>query len=233
MVTVALIGADGAGKTSVARRLEEEGALPIKYLYMGVNPEAATQMLVSTRLLLSVKRRLGKASPAGGPPDPSLKKPPPSGMWKRALHGLRSSLRMANQLGEEWFRQLLAWYYQGRGYVVLFDRHFYADYHAHDVSGASGPRSLSRRLHGFVLRRLYPRPDLVILLDAPSQVLFDRKREGTIELIERRRQEYIRLQKEMPEMAIVDVSQPLDLVKREVLELIRLRLPAAIKDDLA
>lgn len=230
MVTVALIGADGAGKTTIARRLEEEGALPIKYLYMGVNPEAASQMLATTRLLFRIKRWFGKAAPAGGPPDPSLKKPPPSGMLKRPLHGLKSGLRIANQLAEEWFRQLLAWYYQRRGYVVLFDRHFYADYHAHDVSGASGARSLSRRIHGFVLRRLYPRPDLVILLDAPSHVLFERKREGTLELIERRRQEYIRLQREMPEMAIVDVSQPFALVEREVLELIRRRLPTSKKD---
>ena len=40
MVTVALIGADGAGKTTVGRRLEEGGEVRIKYLYMGINAAA-------------------------------------------------------------------------------------------------------------------------------------------------------------------------------------------------
>ena len=231
MVTVALVGADGAGKTSIARRLEEESTLPIKHLYMGVNPEATNHMLVTTRLVFRIKRWLGKNPDAGGPPDPSRAAPPPSGILKRAVRGIKSGLRVANQLAEEWYRQLLACWYQRRGHVVLFDRHFYADYHAHDVSGASGPRSLSRRLHGFLLRRLYPRPDLIILLDAPSHVLYERKPEGTPELIERRRQEYIRLREQMPEIVTVDVSRPLELVTREVLELIRARLPTVGDED--
>ena len=49
MVTVALIGADGAGKTSVARALERSRDLPIKYLYMGINTEASNHMLPTTR----------------------------------------------------------------------------------------------------------------------------------------------------------------------------------------
>ena len=230
MVTVALIGADGAGKSSVARRLEEESDLPIKHLYMGDNPEAAGHMLITTRLRVMVKRWLGKSSHAGGPPDPARRKPRPTGLLKRALHGLKSGLRVTNQLAEEWYRQILAWWYQRRGRVVLFDRHFYADYHSHDVSGASGPRSCAQRIHGFMLRRFYPKPDLIIFLDAPSDVLFDRKGEGTPELIERRRLEYVRLQEQMPEIETVDVSQPLDQVTREVADRIRRRFPALEKD---
>lgn len=225
MVTVALIGADGAGKTSVARRLEEESDLPIRHIYMGDNPEAASHRLVTTRLVQGLKRSLGKSTHAGGPPDPSRRKPPPARLLKRSLRGLKSALRLTNQLAEEWYRQLIAWWYQRRGQVVVFDRHFYADYHAHDISGRSGPRSLARRIHGFLLRCLYPRPHLIILLDAPAEVLFERKREGTLELIERRRQEYLRLRKEMPEIETVDVSRPLDEVAREVTERISRRFP--------
>lgn len=221
MVTVALIGADGAGKTTIGRRIEKEGTLRVKYLYMGVNPEASNRMLPTTWLILKVKRLLGRETHAGGPPDPSRLEARPRGVVRRALRGIKSCLRTVNQLGEEWFRQLLAWCYECRGYVVLFDRHFYSDYYAHDIAGDSAGRTLARRIHGFALRRLYPQPDLVVLLDAPADVLFERKGEGSVELVERRRQEYLQVCEQVPQAAIVDATQPLDAVLREVIDVIR------------
>ena len=222
MATVALIGADGAGKTTVGRRVEEQRALPIKYIYMGVNPETSNHMLPTTRLILQVKRWLGKESHVGGPPDPSRSKVAPRGLLRRSLRGIKGLLRTTNLLAEEWYRQLLAWWYQRRGFVVLFDRHFFWDYHAHDISTDSERRpSLARRIHGHFLRRLYPKPDLVVLLDAPAEVLFERKREGTVELIELRRQEYFRLREQAPRFEVVDATQPLDVVVQKVLEAIR------------
>lgn len=220
MVTVALIGADGAGKTSVARRLEEGTAIRFKYIYMGVNPDASNYALPTTRLVQRARKWLGLETHAGGPPDPGRRKRAGGGLLRRGWRGIRSGFRLANQLGEEWFRQCVAWYYQWRGFVVLFDRHFYPDYFAHDISGDPGDRRLSRRIHGLLLNKLYPRPDMVILLDAPAQVLFDRKREGSVELIERRRQEYFRLRGRIPNFAVVRVDRPMDEVVREVLEIV-------------
>ncbi|MGH3091699.1 MAG: hypothetical protein ACRDOG_05135, partial [Gaiellaceae bacterium] len=54
--TVALIGPDGAGKTTVARRLEGSLEGPVKYLYMGVNPDASNHLLPTTRLAHALKR---------------------------------------------------------------------------------------------------------------------------------------------------------------------------------
>ena len=68
-------------------------------------------------------------------------------------------------MAEEWYRQGLSVAYRRRGSIVVFDRHFVADYHAADV--AAPARTTSRRVHGFLLSRLYPKPDLVIFLDAP------------------------------------------------------------------
>ncbi len=221
MVTVALIGADGAGKTTIGRRLEKESTLPIKYIYMGINPEASNHLLPTTRVMLRIKRALGKSSHMGGPPDPTRSKPRYKSFLKRVLFGLKSNLRIAHQLGEEWYRQCFAWYYQRRGYVVIFDRHYYADYYAHDIGGDASRRPLSRRIHGFFLNRLYPKPDLVILLDAPARLLFARKREGTVSLIERRRQEYWQLRDRVPHFAVVDADHPVDDVTRHVLEVIQ------------
>src|SRR5262245_43695587 len=104
MVTVALIGPDGAGKTSIGRHLEKGQALPVKYIYMGVNPHASNHALPTTRLIRKVKRALGSFED-GGPPDPARREIRRRGLLGRAVDGLKSSLRLVNLLGEEWFRQ--------------------------------------------------------------------------------------------------------------------------------
>ena len=221
MPTVALIGPDGAGKTTVGRRLEATRDVPIRYLYMGVNLDASGVMLPTTRLALALKRRRGGradmvASSHGGP-----RKPKPTGLVRRALAGARSGARIANWMAEEWFRQILAWYYQRRGYVVVFDRHFFADYYAYDIAGDRRERPLASRLHGLLLDRIYPKPDLVICLDAPAEVLSARKGEGSLEWLEQRRQEYLQLRAVVPRFEVVDASRSPDEVARDVAELIR------------
>jgi thymidylate kinase len=220
MVTVALIGADGAGKTSVARFLEGSRELPIKYLYMGINTEASNHMLPTTRALRAVKRALGRGGNEGGPPDPARAAQRP----KRGVRGLaqatKSALLLANRLAEEWYRVAVARRYERRGFIVVFDRHFFADYWAHDVARTGQRPSLVRRVHGRLLARL-PRPDCTILLDAPAEVLFARKAEGTLELLDRRRREYLDLRAQLGQCALVDASRPQGEVQAEVLAILR------------
>lgn len=214
MPTVALVGADGAGKTTIARQVVRALPRPARYLYMGVNLEASGVMLPSTRLLLELKRL------AGGRPDLSVPTAQPAhtrrGPLRRALARLKTDLRFANQIAEEWFRQGVAWYYLRRGAVVIFDRHFVWDYHASFSNPRGGDVSTMRRLHDELLRRLYPRPDLVICLDAPAQVLYERKGDGTVDERERRRQEYLRLGAVTNGFVVVDVDRPNDAVVRDV-----------------
>ncbi len=221
MFTVALIGPDGAGKTTIGRQIEHTLPLPVKYVYMGVNLDSSNYMLLTTRLLKAIKRARGAAPDVAGPPDPNRVRARPKGFVKYTLAGLKSGLRMTNRIGEEWFRQALAWYYQRRGNIVLFDRHFFSDYYAYDIANQRADRRLSDRIHGFILNRVYPKPDLVIYLDAPAEVLFARKGEGTIEALERRRQEYMSLQGVVKHLALVDATQPQEVVAREVTNLIR------------
>ncbi|HYM81855.1 MAG TPA: hypothetical protein VEY91_10680 [Candidatus Limnocylindria bacterium] len=217
--TVALIGPDGAGKTTVGRKLERTLTLPIKYIYMGINAEASNVMLPTTRLLHAFKRSRGGRA-AGGPPDPGARRPRPKGAARRLLSDLRSVFGLTNRLAEEWYRQALAWFYLRQGKIVVFDRHFYSDYYAHDIAAGNGERSMSRKVHGFMLKHLYPKPDYVILLDAPAEVLWARKQEGTPELLMRRRQEYLRLRELLDDIAIVDATQSEEVVVGEVARLI-------------
>ena len=220
MFTVALIGPDGAGKTTISRRLEGMLPRPVKYLYMGVNLDSSNMMLPTSQALRAIKRALGAPPDVGGPPDSRRVKPPPKNVFKRILVGVKSILRLINQLSEEWFRQGLAWYYQRRGYIVLFDRHYFSDYYAYDIANRRGGLPLARRIHGFVLQHIYPRPDLVIYLDAPAEVLYERKGEGTLVALERRRREYLQIRNLVKHFVVVDASQPLDEVVRAVTEVI-------------
>lgn len=220
MFTVALIGPDGAGKTTIGRRLTEVVTHPIQYVYLGINLEASNLMLPTTRLILELKRAGGGRPDISGPPDISKRKPLPKNPAKRALYELKAGVRMVNLVAEEWFRQGVIWKYLRRGNIVVFDRHFFIDYYFHDIQGTHSERPLSSRLHGFLLNRFYPRPDLVICLDAPAAVLFARKGEGSIELIERRRQEYLGMRSLFPNFVTVDVTQAPDQVLQDVAAII-------------
>lgn len=217
--TVALIGPDGAGKTSIARRLERELGVPAKYLYMGVSRESSSHMLPTTRIVRAIKRRRGAPPDTGGPPDSTRPREAAGSRRPRAVRVLRSGARLVNQLAEESYRELLARYHVRRGSVVLFDRHFFFDYHAFDVVRRDD-RPLEARIHGFVLERVYPRPDLVVYLDAPAEVMLARKGEGTLEALERRRGEYLALANVAPTFATVDASGSLDDVARAVADVV-------------
>jgi thymidylate kinase len=218
--TVALIGPDGAGKTTVAHQLERVLETPVKYVYMGVNPDSSNYLLPTTRAVHALRRLRGAKSDTSGPKDSRAPdRAAPRGRVRGTLRSSRSFLRLGNRLAEEWHRALVASLHRRRGSIVVFDRHFFADYHAYDVS-AKPRRSTSRRVHGFILSRVYPRPDLVIYLDAPAELLLERKGEGTLESLERRRREYMELGQILREFVVVDASRPLETVTREVADVI-------------
>ena len=157
--TVALVGRDGAGKTTVARRLEGEIDRPIRYLYMGVSADSSNRSLPTTRLAHRIKRAAGAppdtARPARDAPRrrarrPGAQEPVQAGAQERALDAApdqpagRGVVPPAAGHGAR----------AARGAIVIFDRHFVADYHAYDMSGQA--RTLSRRLHGWLLSHAYP-----------------------------------------------------------------------------
>jgi predicted ATP-grasp superfamily ATP-dependent carboligase/thymidylate kinase len=215
-VSVALVGPDGAGKTTVGRRLEDELAGAASYLYMGVNADSGNRLLPTTRLRRALGRRGGSVPPSGRDleriSEPAVA---PRGTAATA----RGLLGLGNRVLEEWYRQAIAWSHLRRGRTVIFDRHYLLDYHATDIAAPNPP--LARRIHGLLLRHVYPRPDLVIFLDAPAEVLHARKGEGTIEFLEQRRQAYLAAGQELPRFVVVDATQPLDTVVGQVAELIR------------
>ena len=221
MRSVALIGPDGAGKSSIAREVVRRLGSPARYLYMGVNLEQSGLMLPTTRLALAVKRARGRGTQMtanwSGHQDVTGR--------ARLIREAYAAVRLLGWLAEEWYRALIARFYQWRGYLVVFDRHFLFDYYANHVQRRPG-QLMAARLHGALLRRFYPRPDMVILLDAPAEVLHARKREQSVETLEERRREYLSLASLVPEFQIVDATRPMEAVASEITEMVRARAAA-------
>jgi thymidylate kinase len=105
--------------------------------------------------------------------------------------------------------------------LVLFDRYF------HDVIADpkryryGGPTNLLP-----ILAALVPKPDLMLVLDAPAETLLLRKKETTAQEITEARDRYRRLSR-FPYAVLIDASKPADQVAREasqtVLNMLRIR----------
>lgn len=202
--TVALVGADGAGKSTVSRALPERLAVPCRVMYLGVNLEEEAPMLPTTRLFLKWKGRSSR-------PDLVL---PVSSARQEAKASLRGLARTAMVMSEEWYRLLVSRMWLRDGVSVIFDRHFVADYFYHHIE-ASRPLPWYERLHGRLLR-LYPSPDHTFCLDAPADVLYERKPESDPAFLEQRRMEYVRLAERDPTFRMIDTTEGLEAVLENI-----------------
>lgn len=208
MVAVALVGGDGAGKSSIARQIVAGSGGRMRLLYMGMNPQSSNFSLPTTKLVFAFKKRKAGGATAGEVSLHSIE-------YRRNDRGrVWAALRLVNRIAEELWRQTVAWVYQARGKVVLFDRHFLFDFWPGDH--LHGPRRLTDRAHLWFLRRLYPKPDLVLFLDAPSEVLVARKSEVPVSYLDRRREAFIAAGRHVRSFRVVDANRPLPQVLDDV-----------------
>jgi thymidylate kinase len=196
-LSVALLAPDGAGKSTLAKELTRDMYLRGQLIYMGTNIEASTVGLPTTRWL----HRQLKAS------NGKLKKRSPNRLLLKALS-------FVNRLVEQWYRAGAAIYHLMSGRLVVFDRYFYDSWINKRFN------TPWKRLRRTLFESICPTPDLVILLDAPGQLLFDRKHEHTPEWLEKQRRAYLALKDHLPQMRVIDATNQAEEVKREVTALI-------------
>ena len=170
-LTVALLGPDGAGKSTLAAALSEASHSPVKLVYLG--------------------------------------------LWADSY---LAHFRIAPWLGVI-LRPLVAWYgflqgqfYRARGWIVIFDRYTYDAFTADDP----GRYSL-QRAYLWLIAHCCPAPDLVLVLDAPGELMLRRKSESTVQELDRARARYRALAHGLPNAWVIDSSRDLAVVVDDAL----------------
>jgi hypothetical protein len=122
---------------------------------------------------------------------------------------------LAVQLWTQWVGWVGGAYHQRRGRLVLFDRY------AYDALLPTRFRySRLGRARRWLLAHACPAPELVLLLDAPGEVLHARKGEKTVDLLESQRRAYRVLLARLTRAAVVDATRPAEQVRSEVTAII-------------
>jgi thymidylate kinase len=172
-MSVALIGPDGAGKTTLAAGLQASFIFPSKKIYMGL-----------------------------------------TGGWLHRVDRLRipGVVRVA-RLCVIWGRYLRGVYHTRRGRLVIFER-----YILDAAVPPPYPLSPSGRLARWVDGHSCPAPDLVLILDASGQLMHQRKQEYSPEVLEDWRQRFLMLRGKLRHVAVIDTSQPAEVVRTEAVE---------------
>ena len=170
-VRAALLGPDGAGKSTLASGLEATVPLPMAQVYMGL-----------------------------------------TGGWLRRVDKLRvpGVVRVGRML-VIWGRYLRGVTLAAAGKLVIFDRYIY-DAEVPTPYQLGPAARLARWIDGHIC----PGPDVTILLDAPGEVMFQRKGEYDAETLEHWRQRFLGVRRRVPDLEVVDTTRPADVVLRDV-----------------
>ena len=189
--SIVLLGADGSGKSSVAKRLLDalHGTFyKDKSLHVHWKPS------------VFLRKRRSERAPTTDP------------------HGQPPRVWLASQLVllYHWLEYLAGGLLQFlpvlfRCGMVLIERHHY-DF-------LVDPRRYRLQPPCALVRcafRCLPKPDLVFVLDAPPELFQARKPEVTLEESRRQREAYLSLAARMPNARVIDGTQPLDLVVADI-----------------
>jgi len=201
---VVLLGLDGSGKSTVLAALETI-----------FSPPAFPETRIISRHPGFLYDRLLQVKPSSHHSDDG---PIAIEHYGKPSHGAIKSVGKLGILALDWFAgywgQLV--HQRAKGHLILFDRHFFLDIAIDPLRYRYGGPLWFAHLMG----RLLPKPNLVILLDAPIEVLQNRKQEISFEEATRQRAAYLELIQEWPNSHIIDVSKPLEHVINEAKQII-------------
>jgi thymidylate kinase len=169
---VALLGPDGAGKSTLAAGIESTFYFPVRLIYMG--------------------------------------------LWAKGPQGSAAATwRIIRRPFVVWWRYLTALRHQATGRLVVFDRYVYDA-----LLPPQAPLVWLKRPYFWLLSRACPPPGLVILLDAPGEVMHARCGDrGAVEL-EAEREQFARVAARTPcavRVVRVDTDRPPQAVLAEAM----------------
>ena len=173
-LSLAILGPDGAGKTTLAEGLRETVPLPARYVYLGIWRQARLEEHL------------------------------------RHVVGARLAIRLAKLLA----KSVSIAYHRRRGRLVLLDRF------TCDADLPSADLDLKGRISAKMVQRTCAEPDVIVLLDAPVELMYARKGEHGTEELQLRRTAYLGMAERFPQMVVVDAAQPLEEVRRQATALL-------------
>lgn len=115
-----------------------------------------------------------------------------------------------------WWRYLVGRYHQSRGRLVIFDRYTYDAWLPPDR-----PLTALQRLARWTWAHACPAPELVLLLDAPGEAVYERRGEDNPAVLEAARRDFLSLRERIPQLQVVDASKPEEAVRDDVVDRIR------------
>jgi len=188
---VALLGPDGAGKTTLMARVKHDLSQVFRH-----------DRSYHLRPHLEGARRV-----PGGVSDPHAEPP-------------RGAIPSLAKLGYWWVDYTVGYFLAVvpqlmRCTFVLFDRCYHALLVDQRRFRYGGPVGLARLVGRFI-----PQPHLVILLDTPPEVAQARKQDITFAEAARQRGAYLQLVRSLPNGYVVDASRPLEQVATETEKII-------------
>jgi len=208
-LSVAVLGPDGSGKSAVASALTSATravlpftAVSVHHLYERVLP----------RLSELKKGRLRRR-----PSAPAVVHNPHG---KTAHTALGSLFTLGYSMLDQWLSQFLFVRSRlGRNTLLCHDRYMIEIVVDPKRFRYGGPQWLAR-----AFSRITPRLDLVVLLDAPAEVLQSRKQEVEFKETKRQREAYRALVSALPNGHVVDANRPLPPVVEDVRRILLLYL---------
>jgi thymidylate kinase len=129
-------------------------------------------------------------------------------------------LGLARNVLKQWQRYLISRHYRARGKLVVFDRYSYDALLPSPFRFSPTGNPKLRSLRRWLLAHSCPPPDLILLLDAPGELLYSRKGERNPDTLEAQRQQYLRMQSKLPQMVVVDAAREAKSVRQEATDLI-------------
>lgn len=194
-LSIVLCGADGCGKSTIGDLLAE--ALKTTF------PEAKSRRFHWKPPVISGRRqseRTPVADPHARPPRNRI-----ASLLFFAVHWLEFVLGSRLRIRPITFR----------GGLALIDRYYYDFFVDQRRYRLNVPRWLVRCGLAFIRK-----PDLVVLLDAPVEVLRTRKQEVALEETQRQRDAYLAMVRGLPNGYVIDAAQVPDKVVSDIRRLI-------------
>jgi thymidylate kinase len=163
-IDIAVLGPDGAGKSTLAASLAATFPVPTRTIYLGLYGAG-----LAKAGRLGFLRRLARLWRGWG-----------VGLWHRL-----------------------------RGRVVVYDRH------AFDTLITSSRSSPKARLRRWALLHAIPDPALVLILDAPAAMLFERKGEHDVAVLDAQRRGYLALAARVRGAEVIDATRDREAIRRD------------------